>query len=94
MLWLQGDSEIDQLFRIFRVLKTPTDDLWPGVSSLPDYKDTFPAWNSYSLPEQVKQGAEVDDNGLDLLAEMLIYDPAKRISAKFLANIFFCATLL
>jgi len=35
----QGDSEIDQLFRIFRVLKTPTEDLWPGVSSLPDYKD-------------------------------------------------------
>ena len=50
----QGDSEIDQLFRIFRILKTPTEELWPGVSSLPDYKDTFPAWNSYNLPQQVK----------------------------------------
>merc|ERR1712083_1030596 len=45
----QGDSEIDQLFRIFRVLKTPTDDIWPGVSSLPDFKAMFPAWTSYSL---------------------------------------------
>ena len=34
----QGDSEIDQLFRIFRVLKTPTEDLWPGVTQLPDFK--------------------------------------------------------
>ena len=34
----QGDSEIDQLFRIFRVLRTPTEDLWPGVTQLPDFK--------------------------------------------------------
>lgn len=78
----QGDSEIDQLFRIFRVLKTPTEDLWPGVSSLPDYKDTFPTWNSYNLPAQVKDDAKVNDHGMDLLAQMLIYDPSKRISAK------------
>ena len=35
---LQGDSEIDQLFRIFRVLRTPTEYLWPGVTQLPDFK--------------------------------------------------------
>ena len=34
----QGDSEIDQLFRIFRVLRTPTEDVWPGVTQLPDFK--------------------------------------------------------
>merc|ERR1712045_919979 len=78
----QGDSEIDQLFRIFRVLRTPNEELWPGVSSLPDYKDTFPAWNSYNLPQQLKKEAKMDENGMDLLAQMLVYDPAKRISAK------------
>ena len=31
---------------------------------------------------QVKDEAHVDDHGLDLLAQMLIYDPSKRISAK------------
>ena len=36
----QGDSEIDQLFRIFRVLKTPSEELWPGVTQLPDFKVT------------------------------------------------------
>ncbi len=37
-------QEIDELFKIFRVLGTPTDATWPGVSELPDYKDTFPKW--------------------------------------------------
>jgi hypothetical protein len=43
---LKGDSEIDQLFRIFRVLRTPTEDIWPGVTQLPDFKATFPAWTT------------------------------------------------
>nr|CAD1830376.1 unnamed protein product [Ananas comosus var. bracteatus] len=39
-----GDSEIDELFRIFRVLGTPNEEIWPGVSSLPDFKSAFPKW--------------------------------------------------
>jgi len=74
----QGDSEIDQLYRIFRVLKTPTEEMWPGVSKLPDYKPTFPSWNNYHLQNQVKQ---LDSIGFDLLQKMLIYDPAMRITA-------------
>ncbi|XP_026467977.1 cyclin-dependent kinase 1 [Ctenocephalides felis] len=75
----QGDSEIDQLFRIFRVLKTPTEEIWPGVTSLPDYKATFPNWTTNNLRTQVKN---LDDSGLDLLEKMLVYDPIYRISAK------------
>merc|ERR1719223_283861 len=44
-----GDSEIDELFRIFRVCGTPNEELWPGVSSLPDYKPTFPNWSGQAL---------------------------------------------
>ncbi|XP_033607291.1 cyclin-dependent kinase 1 isoform X2 [Cryptotermes secundus] len=75
----QGDSEIDQLFRIFRVLKTPTEEIWPGVSQLPDYKATFPNWIHNNLTGQVRN---IDEDGLDLLQKMLIYDPLSRISAK------------
>lgn len=39
-----GDSEIDQLFRIFRTLGTPDNNTWPGVTNLPDYKPMFPRW--------------------------------------------------
>ena len=46
-----GDSEIDQLFRIFRTLGTPTEEVWSGVTNLPDYKDTFPVWPRAPLSE-------------------------------------------
>lgn len=75
----QGDSEIDQLFRMFRILRTPTEDIWPGVTSLPDYKTTFPYWSTNQLANQVKK---LNPVGLDLIKKMLVYDPVHRISAK------------
>ncbi|XP_015593137.1 cyclin-dependent kinase 1 [Cephus cinctus] len=75
----QGDSEIDQLFRIFRVLRTPTEEIWPGVTQLSDYKATFPDWRSNNLATQAKT---LDVLGLDLLQSMLIYNPQHRISAQ------------
>lgn len=75
----RGDSEIDQLFRIFRTLSTPTEETWPGVSTLPDYKTSFPSWRTNTLSSVVKQ---LDSHGIDLLQSMLMYDPALRISAR------------
>jgi len=75
----QGDSEIDQLFRIFRVLRTPTEELWPGVTQLPDFKASFPSWSTINLKASMKN---LDAQGLDFLEQTLIYDPSKRISAK------------
>jgi len=74
-----GDSEIDQIFKIFRILGTPNEDLWPGVSGLPDYKPTFPQWSRQDLARIV---STLDENGLDMLKRTLTYDSAKRISAK------------
>lgn len=85
-----GDSEIDQLFRIFRTLTTPTEEDWPGVTSLPDFKPTFPSWRTNSLASCVKQ---LDNTGLDLLQAMLTYDPAVRISAKKALNHTYFANL-
>lgn len=74
-----GDSEIDQLFRIFKTLGTPTEENWPGVTVMKAYKNTFPRWNRNICRSLVPQ---LDDLGLDLLEKMLIYDPHKRINAK------------
>ena len=92
--FFQGDSEIDQLFRIFRVLRTPTEKIWPGVTAFPDFKvefrtttittlyiqyicsmfqSTFPMWTKYNLEEVMKKS--VDSMALNLLDQMLIYDP-------------------
>jgi len=74
-----GDSEIDQIFKIFRILGTPNEDNWPGVRQLPDYKPTFPQWSRQDLPHVVPQ---LGDSGIDILTLLLTYDTAKRISAK------------
>uniref|UniRef100_A0A0D9VNQ8 Protein kinase domain-containing protein n=1 Tax=Leersia perrieri TaxID=77586 RepID=A0A0D9VNQ8_9ORYZ len=74
-----GDSEIDELFKIFRVLGTPTEQSWPGVSSLPDYKSAFPKWQAQDLASIVPT---LDPAGLDLLSKMLRYEPNKRITAR------------
>jgi serine/threonine protein kinase len=73
-----GDSEIDELFRIFRVLGTPTEETWPGVNNYRDFKTTFPKWKLQPLSKFVP---DLDEQGLDLLAQMLIFEPGKRISS-------------
>ncbi|XP_008580680.1 PREDICTED: cyclin-dependent kinase 3 isoform X5 [Galeopterus variegatus] len=74
-----GDSEIDQLFRIFRTLGTPSEAIWPGVTQLPDYKGTFPKWTRKGMEEIVPN---LEPEGKDLLMQLLQYDPSRRISAK------------
>ncbi|KAF9436613.1 Cyclin-dependent kinase 3 [Entomortierella beljakovae] len=75
-----GDSEIDELFKIFFIRGTPNEDIWPGVTELKDWKkDSFPQWPRQRLEVFFPQ---LDPNGIDLLSQMIEYDPARRISAK------------
>ncbi|XP_058764487.1 cell division control protein 2 homolog 1-like isoform X1 [Vicia villosa] len=74
-----GDSEIDELFKIFRILGTPNEDTWPGVTSLPDFKSTFPRWPAKDLAAVVPN---LEPAGLDLISSMLCLDPSKRITAR------------
>jgi serine/threonine protein kinase len=74
-----GDSEIDQLFRIFRTLGTPTEESWRGCTALPDFKSNFPQWNKQDL-KKIIPGA--DKLAIDLLEQMLIYEPNHRICAR------------
>ncbi|KAG5009190.1 hypothetical protein JHK87_017705 [Glycine soja] len=73
-----GDSELQQLLHIFRLLGTPNEEVWPGVSKLKDWHE-YPQWNSQSLSTAVPG---LEELGLDLLSQMLEYEPSKRISAK------------
>jgi len=40
----QGKSEVDQLFKIFKILGTPANATWQGCNDLPEMKVTFPKW--------------------------------------------------
>lgn len=74
-----GDSEIDQLFKIFRVMGTPNETIWPKVSYLKDYKSDFPKWEAQSLTKLLPS---LSSDGIDLLKQLLTYTPVHRISAK------------
>jgi cyclin-dependent kinase 2 len=78
-----GDSEIDQLHKIFMALGTPSEEMWPGVRDLPDHKPTFPNWPRRPIAETVPK---LDPLGHDLLAKMLTYEPSRRISARDALN--------
>lgn len=69
-----GDSDLDQLTKIFVVLGTPTEENWPGLSSLTSYIK----FKSYpSIPFKDIFTAAADDL-LDVVSAMLIMNPAAR----------------
>nr|POE64899.1 cyclin-dependent kinase 1 [Quercus suber] len=86
-----GDSEIDEIFKIFKLLGTPTETEWPGVTSFPDFKESFPKWERKHDEELVNaDGIKVlGEEGLNLLESLLVYDPAGRISAKQAVKLLF-----
>ncbi|XP_060871784.1 cyclin-dependent kinase 2-like isoform X1 [Metopolophium dirhodum] len=75
-----GDSEIDQLFRIFRTLGTPTDVTWPGVDQLPDFKPLFPLWEARLIEDFLPELS--DKNQQNVFYAMCTYNPANRMSAE------------
>lgn len=74
-----GDSEVDELFKIFRFLGTPTEETWPGVTSLQDWNEAFPLWPTLSLRKTIPN---VCDDGLDMIQRFLVLDPRHRLSAQ------------
>ncbi|KAI6175695.1 Protein kinase domain-containing protein [Aphelenchoides bicaudatus] len=84
----QGDSEIDQLFRIFRqatlinlLIGTPNDDKWLGVTKLPEFKANFPRWERNVLKSKMKALLKRSGN-----RDMFHYDPMQRISTRDILN--------
>ena len=75
-----GENDIDQLGLVIRHLGTPTEEVWPGVSTLPDFsKITFPDTAGVSFEEMIP---EAPASALDLVALFVNYNSAARISAK------------
>ena len=74
-----GDSQIDQIFKIFRLMGTPDETIWPGITKFPDYKATFPKWKACPLE---KMFPNLEASGIDLIEKMLNLNPAQRISAR------------
>eukprot|EP00123_Amoebidium_parasiticum_P006512 comp17442_c0_seq1/m.16860 comp17442_c0_seq1/g.16860 ORF comp17442_c0_seq1/g.16860 comp17442_c0_seq1/m.16860 type:complete len:307 (-) comp17442_c0_seq1:174-1094(-) len=72
---LPGDSEVDQIMRTFRLLGTPSEIVWRGVSHLPHFSAQFPSWRPRKLPCYTPHGQQ-------LLAAMLQLNPSTRCTAR------------
>jgi len=74
--FLPGESDLDQLTRIFHTLGTPTEQTWPGVTSLQDYIQ-FKVFPGIPLRDIfIAAGNDL----LDLLSALLSVNPAERIN--------------
>ncbi|CAD8208623.1 unnamed protein product [Paramecium octaurelia] len=74
----KGNSEIDQLFKIFQFMGTPLE--WEGFKSMPYYSARFPQFHAQA--EQHLSGFNIRREAKDLLLRMLQIDSTKRITAR------------
>ncbi|XP_061630418.1 cyclin-dependent kinase 17-like isoform X2 [Phyllopteryx taeniolatus] len=74
-----GSTVDDELHLIFRLLGTPAEDSWPGISFVDDFKShKFPKYKTQLL---INHAPRLDTDGIDLLTSFLKYESKKRISA-------------
>ncbi|XP_022650679.1 cyclin-dependent-like kinase 5 [Varroa jacobsoni] len=73
-----GSDVDDQLKRIFKLLGTPSEDTWPNMSKLPEYK-AFPIYHPTTSFSQVVP--KLNPKGRDLLQKLLVCNPQGRLSA-------------
>lgn len=75
-----GVGDLELIGRISEILGSPSEETWPGISQMPDFgkllfkerprvdmREKFPSWSNEAL---------------DLFEKFVIYEPAKRISAR------------
>lgn len=73
-----GTTNDDQIVRIFRIMGTPSERTWPGLTQFPEYKSNFQVYATQDLRQILPQ---IDSTGIDLLQRMLQLRPELRISA-------------
>lgn len=76
---IPGKSEIQQIDKIVALLGTPSETIWPGYSQLPALQDFSLRVQPYNTLKDLL--SDITPLGLKLFNDLLMYDPAKRISA-------------
>ncbi|SMR52343.1 unnamed protein product [Zymoseptoria tritici ST99CH_1E4] len=74
-----GTTNEDQLLKIFRLMGTPSERSWPGITQFPEYKQTWPVYATQELRAILPQ---IDALGLQLLGQLLQLQPERRCSAQ------------
>ncbi|KAG2186858.1 hypothetical protein INT44_003085 [Umbelopsis vinacea] len=80
--YVAGDSDMDQLTKIFHALGTPSEADWPNMTTLPDYVP----FRTYPKVPLGQYFTAAGSDALDLLEKMLVFDPAKRWTCRECLN--------
>ncbi|XP_040841205.1 cyclin-dependent kinase 18 isoform X1 [Ochotona curzoniae] len=75
-----GSTVKEELHLIFRLLGTPTEETWPGVTALSEFQ-------AYSFPRYLPQpllshAPRLDPDGISFLSSFLLYESKSRLSAE------------
>jgi cyclin-dependent kinase 8/11 len=70
-----------QVETIFKILGTPTVDMWPTLPDLPEYHNCA-SWSKYQSQLHAYTPLDPKKSAFDLLKRLLTYDPQQRITAK------------
>ena len=83
-----GDSEIDQLFKIFQMFGTANNSNWENIESNSNWKATFPKWsnNGQFIALLNKHSYKLEPHQYELLIRMFEYNPNKRITIDEIVN--------
>jgi len=76
-----GKSETDELNKIFKLLGTPSERSWTGFNALPNAKVKFVDYPVSHLRDKFPERM-LSHTGLELLKNLLTYDPKKRINCE------------
>ncbi|KAM4705160.1 cyclin-dependent kinase 6 [Rhinophrynus dorsalis] len=72
----RGNSDVDQLGKIFDVIGLPEEEEWPSDVAVPRLAFSF------RHPQPIEHVVpDIDEQGKDLLIKCLMFSPAKRIAA-------------
>lgn len=81
--FLAGNTDVHQIELICSVLGAPTEENWPGVTSLPGY--AIPDIAKLAAPQRAlweSMFGSAGEEGIRLLKGMMELDPRNRVSAK------------
>lgn len=74
----QGESDLDQLVQVYKALGMPSEQDWPGITSLPDYIQLQNCGPGHELKVIFPAASE---ELLELISNCLCFDPMRRWTA-------------
>eukprot|EP00357_Protocruzia_adherens_P012446 CAMPEP_0115032222 /NCGR_PEP_ID=MMETSP0216-20121206/39026_1 /TAXON_ID=223996 /ORGANISM="Protocruzia adherens, Strain Boccale" /LENGTH=442 /DNA_ID=CAMNT_0002410073 /DNA_START=27 /DNA_END=1355 /DNA_ORIENTATION=- len=87
ILFYGCENELDMITRLYEKFGLPTEESWPGVGDLKNFRRQRPT-GSFPEPRSIRmilegfQNPNLDEEAMDLIEHILVPDPTKRYDTK------------